>query len=112
MGELQRAAGAAERLLELLNAHSDVRPPERPRPQPGNASGEVIFDRVTFRYPAAPDRSALQDFSLHVRAGAPVALGGSSGAGQTTVFRLLSRFYVTRAGVVHLDGVAVAEDDP
>ena len=112
MGDLQRAAGAAERLLELMHAQSEVRPPAVPRPLPDLARGEVVFDHVTFRYPATPDRSALHDFSLHVRPGETVALVGPSGAGKTTVFQLLLRFYDVQAGNITLDGVDVREADP
>src|SRR3546814_4837852 len=72
----------------------------------------VVSSSISFRYPAAPSRSALQDFSLLVRAGETAALVGPSGAGKTTVFQLLLRFYDTRAGAVTLDGVDVREADP
>lgn len=112
MGDLQRAAGAAERLLELMHAQSEVQPPAVPRPLPDLARGEVVFDHVTFRYPATPDRSALHDFSLHVRPGETVALVGPSGAGKTTVFQLLLRFYDVQAGSISMDGVDVRDADP
>ena len=112
MGDLQRAAGAAERLLELMHAQSEVAPPAVPQRLPEPARGEVNFDRVTFHYPAMPDRSALQDFSLHVRPGETVALVGPSGAGKTTVFQLLLRFYDVQSGAVSVDGVDVRDADP
>ncbi|MFN4087699.1 MAG: ABC transporter transmembrane domain-containing protein [Alphaproteobacteria bacterium] len=112
LGDLQRAAGAAERLLELLHAPSDVQPPVRPVALPTPATGAVSFQEVVFRYPAAAERSALDGFSLDVRPGETVALVGPSGAGKTTVFQLLLRFYDVQSGRVRLDGVDVREADP
>ncbi len=112
IGELQRAAGAAERLLELLAAQPDIGIPARPVPLPSPAIGGVEFAAVTFRYPARPDRASLQDFSLSVSPGETVALVGPSGAGKTTVFQLLLRFYDPTSGVVKVDGIDVKAADP
>ncbi|HEU0220618.1 MAG TPA: ABC transporter transmembrane domain-containing protein [Paracoccaceae bacterium] len=102
-GELQRAAGATERLVELLHAEDPIGDPAEPLPLPP-ARGEVVFEEVNFRYPGRPQVSALTGFSLTVRAGETVALVGPSGAGKTTVFQLLLRFYDPDEGRVLLDG--------
>jgi ATP-binding cassette, subfamily B, bacterial len=110
--DLQRAAGAAERLVELLNAKPAISAPASPAILPEPARGAVAFERVTFSYPARPERKALDAFSLHIRPGETVALVGPSGAGKTTVFQLLLRFYDPQAGRVTLDGVDIAAVDP
>jgi ATP-binding cassette subfamily B protein len=112
IGDLQRAAGATERLLDLLVTDSDIRVPDDPRPLPEPATGHVAFETVKFHYPARPDWAALDGFSLEVAAGEKVALVGPSGAGKTTVMQLLLRFYDPAAGVVRFDGVDVREFDP
>lgn len=104
-GELQRAAGATERLVELLNASDPVNDPQTPKTLPRPVRGEISFDAVTFRYPARPDTSALDAVSLTVAPGETVALVGPSGAGKTTIFQLLMRFYDPQQGAVRLDGV-------
>lgn len=104
-GELQRAAGATERLVELLNAEDPVTDPAQPKALPRPVRGEITFDHVTFRYPARPDTSALQDVSLTVSPGETIALVGPSGAGKTTILQLLMRFYDPQAGAVRLDGM-------
>ena len=111
-GEIQRAAGAAERLVELLNEQPQIQAPSAPTPLPESAEGRVAFEQVTFHYPARPDRSALEDFSLTVEPGETVALVGPSGAGKTTVFQLLLRFYDPAAGVVRIDGIDLRAADP
>jgi ATP-binding cassette subfamily B protein len=111
-GDVQRASGAAERLLELLAAKPDVVAPARPRPLPTPATGAVGFEHVTFRYPTRPDTSALGDFTLAVKPGETVALVGPSGAGKSTVFQLILRFYDPQHGRITLDGVDIAEADP
>ena len=111
-GELQRAAGAAERLMELLNAKSDIVAPAEPVSIPDTLEGRVTFDQVTFHYPARPDTSALEDFSLSIAPGETVALVGPSGAGKTTVFQLLQRFYDPQSGRVCLDDVVISDADP
>ena len=111
-GEIQRAAGASERLLELLATQPRIRPPERPVAMPSPARGRVAFEGVTFHYPSRPDSAALEGFSLAVEPGEVVALVGPSGAGKTTVFQLLLRFYDPTSGVVRIDGVDAREADP
>jgi ATP-binding cassette subfamily B protein len=111
-GELQRAAGAAERLIELLEVEPQVAAPARPTPLPQPPRGAIAFENVTFHYPSRPDRSALEEFSLEVAPGERVALVGPSGAGKTTVFQLLLRFHDPERGVVRLDGVSLRDADP
>ena len=102
---MQRAAGATERLGELLAAQDTVTDPARPLALPRPARGEIAFDDVTFHYPSRPTQSALAGVTLRVRAGETVALVGPSGAGKTTVIQLIQRFYDPEAGRVTLDGV-------
>jgi len=111
-GELQRAAGAAERLTELLAIEPTIAAPADPVPLPQPGAGTVAFDEVSFHYPSRPETAALNDFTLEVAAGETVALVGPSGAGKSTVFQLLLRFYDPQAGVVRLDGVDIAKADP
>jgi ATP-binding cassette subfamily B protein len=111
-GELQRAAGAADRLRELLNERPLITAPARPVRLPSRPEGRVAFETVTFSYPARPDTAALADFSLHVAPGETVALVGPSGAGKTTVLQLLLRFYDPARGVIRLDGIDIARADP
>ena len=111
-GELQRAAGSTERLMELMDTSPRLAAPPSPRVLPVPPRGEVKLDRVTFRYPARPEVAALADFTLAVAPGERVALVGPSGAGKSTVFQLLLRFYDPAAGRVLVDGVAARECDP
>ena len=111
-GELQRAAGASERLLELLGTSPTIRAPAAPRPLPQPPRGEIAFEEVTFRYPSRPHEKALDRYTLAVRPGEAVALVGPSGAGKTTVFQLLLRFYDPASGIVRIDGVDAREADP
>ena len=107
-GEVLRAAGATERLMELLHARSPVDEPARPVALPAAQGGSSVrFDHVTFPYPSRPAQAALRDFSLDVRPGETVALVGPSGAGKSTVLQLLLRFYDAQQGVVSVDGVPV-----
>jgi ATP-binding cassette subfamily B protein len=108
-GELQRAAGATERLFELLDARPAIVAPAAPRPAPG-APRALEFDAVTFAY--ATRAPALERFSLRVAAGEHVALVGPSGAGKSTVLALLLRFYDPQAGAVRLDGTDLRDMDP
>ncbi len=110
--DIQRAAGASERLVELLNANSDIKAPVAATALPDPAEGRIAFAGVTFAYPSAIDRKVLHDFSLDVTPGETVALVGPSGAGKTTVFQLLLRFYDVQAGSVSVDGVDVRQAVP
>ena len=110
-GELQRAAGAADRIAELLDERPLIAAPAHPRPLPP-PEGRVSFDRVVFHYPARPDRASLEGFSLDIESGETVALVGPSGAGKTTVLQLLLRFYDPQSGAVRLDGVDLRQADP
>ncbi|MCF6430435.1 ABC transporter transmembrane domain-containing protein [Leisingera sp. MMG026] len=105
--ELQRAAGATERLVELLNAKDTVLDPVAAQVLPAPVKGEIQFDNVSFRYPSRPDVSALDAVSLAVKPGETVAFVGPSGAGKTTIIQLLQRFYDPNQGAVKLDGVAL-----
>ena len=111
-GDVQKAAGAMERIGELLDAEPEVKPPVHPKPLPAPARGEVAFEKVTFAYPGRPDLPALHDFSLSVRPGERVALVGPSGAGKSTVLRLLLRFYDPQHGRILFDAVDLREADP
>jgi len=112
IGDLQRAAGAAERLMGLLETKPAIAAPANPVQMPEKHLGHVSFENVTFHYPARPDRSALTGFSLQVRPGETVALVGPSGAGKTTVFQLLLRFYDPASGVIKVDDVDIRTADP
>ncbi len=111
-GDVQRAAGASERLMELLTVPPEIAAPEKPLAIARPAHGAVSFDNVTFRYPTRPDYAALNNFSLNVAPGEAVALVGPSGAGKSTVFQLLLRFYAPQQGQVSFDGVDIAHADP
>ncbi|WP_298100693.1 ABC transporter transmembrane domain-containing protein [Brevundimonas sp.] len=111
-GDVQKAAGAMERIDELMRAEAAIRPPETPTILPEPPTGEVSMSAVQFAYPGRPDLPALKGFSLTVRPGETIALVGPSGAGKSTVFRLLLRFYDPQAGVVSVDGVDVRAADP
>ncbi|MDS9466250.1 ABC transporter transmembrane domain-containing protein [Paracoccus sp. MBLB3053] len=104
-GELQRAAGATERLTELLSAEDTLTDPVQPAPLPLPAKGSISFENVTFHYPSRPDVSALEGVSLEIAPGETVALVGPSGAGKTTVVQLLLRFWDPASGRVRLDGI-------
>ncbi|KFI27159.1 ABC transporter [Haematobacter massiliensis] len=104
-GEVQRAAGATERLLELLATEDEITDPAAPVPLPRPVRGEVAFRDVSFHYPTRSQRSALEDFTLTVRPGETVALVGPSGAGKSTVLQLLLRFRDPDSGSVSLDGI-------
>jgi ATP-binding cassette, subfamily B, bacterial len=112
MGDLQRAAGATERLFELLAIEPAIRAPGHPVALPVPVRGTVSLTDVTFHYPSRPDTAALHEFSLAVGAGEKVALVGPSGAGKTTVFQLLLRFYDPQEGTVCVDGIDARRVDP
>ncbi len=111
-GDLQRARGATERLVELLATQPEISAPLRPMSLPEPPQGRIAFNDVEFRYPARPDTPALDGFSLDVAPGESVALVGPSGAGKTTVFQLLLRFYDPQRGCVQVDGIDVRTLDP
>ncbi len=111
-GDVQKAAGAMERIDELMRATPAIAPPAVATALPSPARGEVSMSGVDFAYPGRPDLPALKGFSLTVRPGETVALVGPSGAGKSTVFRLLLRFYDPQSGVVSVDGVDVRAADP
>jgi ATP-binding cassette subfamily B protein len=108
-GELQRAAGATERLVELLQAQDTVTEPKNPLDLSQPLRGEIIFDDVHFRYPARPDRLSLSQVNLTINPGETVALVGPSGAGKTTIIQLILRFYDPTSGQVRLDGVNLCD---
>jgi ATP-binding cassette subfamily B protein len=104
-GGILRAAGALGRIGELLETRAEIASPPSPTPLTKPLRGAVRFEHVEFRYPSRPDRAALHDFSLAVEPGETVALVGPSGAGKTTVFQLLLRFYDPQRGRITLDGI-------
>jgi ATP-binding cassette subfamily B protein len=107
-GDLLRAAGATERLMELLHSPSTIVSPQNPAKPSVERSGSAIeFEAITFHYPSRPATPALADFSLAIAPGETVALVGSSGAGKSTVFQLLLRYYDPSTGAVRIDGTAV-----
>lgn len=106
-GEMSQAAGAAERLTELMAATPEIRSPERPLPLPAAGKGEIRFDRVSFSYPSRPDIAAVAGLTLTVAPGETLALVGPSGAGKSTILNLLLRFYDPTAGTILVDGVDI-----
>lgn len=111
-GEVQRAAGAMERLVELKNAAPAILAPQRPVAFPEPAQGRIRFDNVSFRYPSRPDALALDHFSLDIHPGENVAFVGPSGAGKSTTFQLLLRFYDPQAGRILVEGVDITKARP
>ena len=111
-GDVQKAAGAMERVSEILEARPGIAAPAYPVALPAPPRGEVALENVTFAYPGRPDMPAVRGLSLSVKPGERVALVGPSGAGKSTVFRLLLRFYDPQAGRVLVDGVDVRDADP
>jgi ATP-binding cassette subfamily B protein len=113
LGDTQRAAGATERLLELLAVQSPIVSPAAPQPlPPRTANGASLsLEGVTFHYPSRPDAASLHDVSLDIRSGETVAIVGPSGAGKTTLFQLLLRFYDPQRGTIRLDGVDARQLD-
>jgi ATP-binding cassette subfamily B protein len=111
-GELQQAAGAMERLLELLHAEPAISTPENPTTLPDTRDGHIRFDKVSFSYPSRPDTLAIKDFDLEILPGEKVAFVGPSGAGKSTAFQLLLRFYAPQAGRIIINGVDIARARP
>ena len=112
LGDIYRAAGASERLIELLHTLPDVETADPATPLPEPSRGGVDIEAVSFAYPSRVDRPALADFSLHVEPGRRVALVGPSGAGKSTVFQMILRFHDPQTGTVTFDGVAIRQVDP
>ena len=110
--DLQRAAGATERLVELLATEPGIGAPAAPAVLPAGGMGGVEFESVTFTYPARPQQPALENFSLRIAPGERVALVGPSGAGKSTVLSLLLRFYDPQAGTLRVDGIDIRTLDP
>jgi len=111
-GELQRAAGAMERIVELLEVEPQIRAPEDPVELPDTREGRIRFEEVSFSYPSRPDTFAMDGFSLDIQAGEKIAFVGPSGAGKTTTFQLLMRFYDPQTGRVVVDGVDIKTARP
>ena len=111
-GDLQRAAGATERLLELLATQADIRAPSTPQALPYPPLGTIVLHEVSFAYPSRPEHKALDKVSLRIERGEKVALVGPSGAGKTTLFQLLLRYYDPQSGNIAIDGVTIEQADP
>lgn len=111
-GDMQRAAGAAERLVELLTTESDIKAPDEPREIEGPAKGAIEFSDVAFRYPTRDNKAVLQGFNLKIQPGEKVAIVGPSGAGKSTIFQLLLRFYDPARGSIRLDGIDLSDLSP
>lgn len=107
-GDLQRAAGATERLFELLSVQSDITDPEKPQHLAEPVQGNIVFDNVSFAYPARLHAPSLVDFSLTVKSGETIALVGPSGAGKSTLLQLLLRFYDPQQGSITLDNITIS----
>lgn len=110
IGELQRAAGAAERTMELLQAPNLIQSPEKPHPLP-SVSGNIAIDQLCFAYPSRPDVLAIDNLTLTIRAGETLALVGPSGAGKSTLFDLLLRFFDSQSGSIKLEGIDIRQLD-
>ncbi|POB72178.1 ABC transporter ATP-binding protein, partial [Vibrio vulnificus] len=112
LGELQRAAGATERLIEILQVESDIKAPSQHQSIPTDIPAEVSFDSVNFNYPSRPNQPAIKGLNLTAEQGKVLALVGPSGAGKTTLFELMQRFYDPQQGQVLLGGIDIRQFDP
>ena len=112
IAELQRAAGALERLMDLLHAKNEIEAPKNPRSFNGKPSGALTLETLTFAYPSRKETLAIDGVSLAIEPGENVALVGPSGAGKSTLFDLILRFYDPNAGAIRLDGIDIRELDP
>jgi ATP-binding cassette subfamily B protein len=110
--DLQRAAGATERLLELLHTENSIVSPEKPKLLPSKVAGKLEFDNVSFYYPSRPETPAVKQLSMTLAEGASMALVGSSGAGKSTIVDLILRFYDIQQGAIRFDGIDIRKLDP
>lgn len=110
--DLQRAAGATERLLELIHAENLILPPAQVTTLPDEIGGRLEFDEVSFYYPSRPETPAINALSMNLEAGTSLALVGSSGAGKSTLVDLILRFYDVQSGTIRFDGIDIRELDP
>ena len=111
-GEVQRAAGAMERLVELLDSKPTIVAPSEPATLPEASEGRIRLDNISFRYPSRPETLAISDFDLQVESGETLAIVGPSGAGKSTLFQLLLRFYDPESGHIEIDGVDISQAAP
>jgi ATP-binding cassette subfamily B protein len=111
-GEIQRAAGAMERLVELMQATPAISAPGQPVPLPARVSGAIRFEALRFNYPSRPDQPSLDEVTLQIEPGETVAIVGPSGAGKSTMLQLMLRFYDPQAGRILLDGIDIRGVDP
>jgi ATP-binding cassette subfamily B protein len=111
-GEVQRAAGAMERLVELLDSKPAIVGPTEPATLPKSSEGRIRLDNISFRYPSRPETPAISDFDLQVESGETLAIVGPSGAGKSTLFQLLLRFYDPESGQIEIDGVDISQAAP
>ncbi|MDH3275054.1 MAG: ABC transporter transmembrane domain-containing protein [Gammaproteobacteria bacterium] len=111
-GEVQRAAGAMERLVELLDSKPAIVAPSEPVALPKVSEGRIHLHNISFRYPSRPETLAISDFDLQVASGETLAIVGPSGAGKSTLFQLLLRFYDPESGHIEIDGVDISQAAP